>query len=130
MPIEGWPAWHQRENAKPPTLAEVQRRPANYEGDRQRSSVDPVNRMLYEFFSFGKTGGGWQAGQASVFDLKTNTLRPDGWTSADAAGLPIFPAVVRYDEMQRGHGRARHAGDGDARRGGHTSPRRRTSPAG
>src|SRR5205085_4803778 len=49
-----------------------------------------------------KTNAGWQAAQASVFDLKTNKLRPDGWTSADAAGLPIFPAVVRYDELQRG----------------------------
>ena len=45
----------------------------------------------------------WSASQpASVFDLKTNQLRPDGWTSADAAGLPIFPAVVRYDELKRG----------------------------
>jgi hypothetical protein len=46
--------------------------------------------------------GGWQAAQASTFDLKTNRLRPTGWTSADAAGLPIFPAVVRYDELKRG----------------------------
>ena len=45
---------------------------------------------------------GWQAAQASIFDLKSNKLRPDGWTSTDAAGLPIFPAVVRYDELQRG----------------------------
>ena len=69
--------------------------------------VDPVNRMLYEFFAARKTDDGWQAAQASVFDLKTNDLRPDGWTSADAAGLPIFPAVVRYDELQRG--RIEHA---------------------
>jgi hypothetical protein len=47
-------------------------------------------------------GTGWQAAQASIFDLKTNKLRPTGWTSADAAGLPIFPSVVRYDELQRG----------------------------
>ncbi|HJN09483.1 MAG TPA: hypothetical protein QF564_12395 [Pirellulaceae bacterium] len=102
IPIEGWPAWHQRANTDPPTLAEVQRRPAQYEGDRHAIVVDPVNRMMYEFFTFGKTANGWAAGQASVFDLKTNKLRPDGWTSADAAGLPIFPAVVRYDEIQRG----------------------------
>ena len=49
-----------------------------------------------------RPNGGWQAAQSSVFDLKTNELRPDGWTSADAAGLPIFPAVVRYDELKRG----------------------------
>jgi hypothetical protein len=58
--------------------------------------------MLYEFFTFGKTAEGWAAGQASVFDLKSNKLRPEGWTSADAAGLPIFPAVVRHDEIERG----------------------------
>ena len=52
--------------------------------------------------SSSKTDGGWQAAQSSVFDLKSNKLRPDGWTSSDAAGLPIFPAVVRYDELKRG----------------------------
>ena len=102
IPIEGWPAWRQRENGKPPILAEVQRRPEQYAGDRHAIVVDPVNRMLYEFFTFGRTSDGWAAGQASIFDLKTNALRPAGWTSADAAGLPIFPAVVRYDELQRG----------------------------
>ncbi len=49
-----------------------------------------------------RPAAGWQAAQASVFDLKTNKLRPDGWTSTDAAGLPIFPAAVRYDELKRG----------------------------
>jgi hypothetical protein len=100
-PIEGWPAGYQRDGGRL-TLAEVQRRPANYEGDRHAIVVDPVNRRLYEFFTFGKTADGWAAGQASIFDLSSNKLRPDGWTSADAAGLPIFPAVVRYDELQRG----------------------------
>ena len=102
IPIEGWPVWQKRENKKSPTLAEVQRRPAKYKGDRHAIVVDPVNRMIYEFFTFGKTKDGWAAGQASIFDLKTNKLRPEGWTSADAAGLPIFPAVVRYDEIKRG----------------------------
>ena len=58
--------------------------------------------MLYEFYQARKTDAGWQAAQASTFDMKTNRLRPDGWTSTDAAGLPIFPAVVRYDELKRG----------------------------
>lgn len=102
IPIEGWPLGFQRDNAEPPPLAEVQRRPAKYEGDRHAIVVDPMNRMLYEFFTFGKTTEGWAAGQASIFDLKTNKVRPEGWTSSDAAGLPIFPAVVRYDEIQRG----------------------------
>jgi hypothetical protein len=101
IPIEGWPAWHRREG-KNMTLAEVQRRPEKYEGDRHAIVVDPVNGKVYEFFTFGKTAEGWAAGQASVFDLKSNKLRPDGWTSADAAGLPIFPAVVRFDEIERG----------------------------
>jgi len=102
VPIEGWPAYYERNGQKPASLEEVQRRPKHYEGDRHAIVVDPVNRMLYEFFTFGKTSEGWAAGQASVFDLKTNHLRPHGWTSADAAGLPIFPAVVRYDEIRRG----------------------------
>ncbi len=101
-PIEGWPAFYERGQAKRLTLAEVQRRPAKYIGDRHAIVVDPVNRRLYEFFTFGKTPNGWAAGQASVFDLSTNKLRAEGWTSADAAGLPIFPAVVRYDEIKRG----------------------------
>lgn len=58
--------------------------------------------MLYEFFVMKKTDQGWQADCAAIFDLKSNRLRPDGWTSADAAGLPIFPSVVRYDELKRG----------------------------
>jgi hypothetical protein len=102
IPIEGWPAFFQREKNDSPTLEIVQRRPLKYEGDRHAIVVDPVNGMLFEFFTFGRTEEGWAAGQASIFDLKTNTLRPDGWTSADAAGLPIFPTVVRFDELQRG----------------------------
>lgn len=102
IPIEGWPVHYQRNDRTSVTLSEVQRRPKKYEGDRHAIVVDPVNRMLYEFFTFGRTADGWAAGQASVFDLKTNKKRPAGWTSADAAGLPIFPAVVRYDELERG----------------------------
>ena len=64
--------------------------------------VDPFSRILYEFYQMKRTSDGWQAAGAAIFDLKTNDLRPQGWTSADAAGLPIFPAVVRYDELQRG----------------------------
>jgi hypothetical protein len=91
-PIEDWPL-----NGS--TLEDIQR---NGKGDRHMIVVDPVNRMVYEFYTARKTDKGWQAAQASIFDLKTNKLRPDGWTSSDAAGLPIFPAVVRYDEVERG----------------------------
>ena len=101
VPIEGWPVNYQREGSNL-TLSDVQRRPEKYEGDRHAIVVDPVNGTLYEFFTFGRTPGGWAAGQASVFDLKSNKLRPEGWTSADAAGLPIFPTVIRHDELKRG----------------------------
>jgi len=103
LPIEGWPAWFHRDSEHPnATLEEVQRDQLNLGGDRHAIVVDPVNRMLYEFYGMRRTNNGWQAAQTSIFDLKTNKLRPAGWTSADAAGLPIFPAVVRYDELQRG----------------------------
>jgi hypothetical protein len=103
MPIEGWPVYYQRGYEGPSlTLQDVQRDKLGLGGDRHGIVVDPVNRMLYEFYTARMTDNGWQAAQASVFDLKTNKLRPAGWTSADAAGLPIFPAVVRYDELKRG----------------------------
>jgi hypothetical protein len=97
VPIEGWPLYPAKA-----TLDEVQRDTRDLGGDRHAIIVDPANRMLYEFFAMKKLYNGWQAVQASIFDLKHNKLRPDGWTSADAAGLPIFPAVVRYDDIQRG----------------------------
>jgi hypothetical protein len=95
-PIEGYPV-----NYKGLSLAEVQRKD---EGDLDRHAlvVDPTNRMLYEFYQMRKTDKGWFASGEATFDLKSNKLRPDGWTSADAAGLPIFPATVRYDEIKRG----------------------------
>ena len=103
MPIEGWPADFLRDpRHKLRTLDDVQRDRFKQGGDRHGIIVDPVNQMLYEFYQARKTDTGWQAAQASVFDLKTNRLRPDGWTSSDAAGLPVFPAVVRYDELRRG----------------------------
>jgi hypothetical protein len=99
-PVEGWPSGY-LERPKV-TLTDVQRNALQEKGDRHGLVVDPTNRMLYEFYQLRKTDSGWQAAQASIFDLKTDALRPEGWTSTDAAGLPIFPAVVRYDELQRG----------------------------
>jgi hypothetical protein len=108
LPIEGWTAYYRRDLKRNNlTLDDVQRDKLNLDGDRHAIVVDPVNRMLYEFFGMRKTDTGWEAAQASIFDLKTNQLRPEGWTSADAAGLPIFPAIVRYDELKRGE--IRHA---------------------
>jgi hypothetical protein len=99
VPIEGWPTSYKRKGI---TLADVQGDKLKENGDRHALVVDPVNRKLYEFYQLKRVGNGWQATQSSIFDLKSNKLRPDGWTSADAAGLPIFPAVVRYDELKRG----------------------------
>ncbi len=64
--------------------------------------VDTDNKLLYEVFDATKVSGGWTAGSGAVFDLTSNALRPAGWTSADAAGLPILPGLVRYDEVQAG----------------------------
>jgi hypothetical protein len=95
-PIEGFPV-----NYKGLSLNAVQRKKEG-DADRHAIVVDPTNRMLYEFYQMRKTDAGWQAAGAAIFDLKSNKLRPDGWTSTDAAGLPIFPAVARYDEIKRG----------------------------
>lgn len=57
---------------------------------------------LYELFDARKVGGRWYAGSGAVWDLRSNALRPAGWTSADAAGLPILPGLVRYDEVAAG----------------------------
>lgn len=92
-PIENWPLDGRK-------LIEAQT--AVEEHDRHVIVVDPVNRMLYEFYRACKTSEGWMCSNAAIFDLKTNVLRPDGWTSSDAAGLPIFPAIIRYDEVERG----------------------------
>src|SRR5688500_8905997 len=103
LPLEGWPAYYSRARAdKKLSLDDVQRDKLGIGGDRQSIVVDPTAGRLYEFFGMKRTDEGWQAGCAAIFDLKTNKLRPDGWTSADAAGLPIFPAVIRYDEIKAG----------------------------
>ncbi len=99
VPIEGWPVTYAGRNV---TLADVQADTLRKGGDRHAIVVDPVNRMLYEFYQLKKVRTGWQASQASIFDLKSNKLRPETWTSSDAAGLPIFPSIVRHDELKRG----------------------------
>jgi hypothetical protein len=69
------------------------------EGDRHVLVIDRDNWKLYELFSaHPQPDGSWQAGSGAIFDLKTGAPRPVGWTSADAAGLPIFPGLVRYEE--------------------------------
>jgi hypothetical protein len=76
---------------------------ASASGDRHVLVLDTVGRKLYELYSaFPQPDGSWHAGSGAVFDLTSNALRPAGWTSADAAGLPILPGLVRYDEVQAG----------------------------
>ncbi|CAM4375560.1 hypothetical protein [Zobellia nedashkovskayae] len=74
----------------------------NGKGDSHVISVDIENGMLYELFYSKQVGTGFEVASAAVFDLNANTFRPDGWTSADAAGLPIFPLLVRYSEIEKG----------------------------
>jgi hypothetical protein len=72
----------------------------NGTGDRHVIVVDTLNWRLYELFDARpvNAGASWTAGAGATWDLESNALRPAGWTSADAAGLPIFPGLVRYDE--------------------------------
>jgi hypothetical protein len=73
-------------------------------GDRHVLVVDRDNCKLYELFNAHPQNNGtsWQAGSGAIFDLGSNLLRPAGFTSADAAGLPILPGLVRYDEVATG----------------------------
>jgi hypothetical protein len=76
--------------------------------DRHMLIVDRDNRYLYELFNVFYDGAAWHAGSGAFFDMKTNARRPEGWTSADAAGLAILPGLVRYDEAF-GPGEISHA---------------------
>jgi hypothetical protein len=71
-------------------------------GDRHILMIDTSACRLWELFAAQKGSGGWKAGSGAIYDLRSNALRPDGWTSADAAGLPIYPGLARYDEVAAG----------------------------
>jgi hypothetical protein len=79
-------------------------------GDRHLLVIDRDRWILYETYatSWNTTANLWEAGSGAIFDLSSNVRRPDGWTSADAAGLAIFPGLVRYDEVS-GSGEIGHA---------------------
>jgi len=73
------------------------------DGDRHVLVLDRDNCVLYElFYAFANANGTWRAGSGAIYDLRSNALRPRGWTSADAAGLPILPGLVRFDEVASG----------------------------
>ena len=71
-------------------------------GDRHILMVERDECRLYELYDARPLGNDWRAGSGATWDLRSNALRPDGWTSADAAGLPILPGLVRYDEVAAG----------------------------
>lgn len=92
-----------------PPDAPIEGQPAGggaFGGDRHVLVVDKDANRLYELYNAApQSGGAWQAGNGAVFHLDSNAVRPTaqpGWTSADAAGLPIFPGLVRYDEASSG----------------------------
>lgn len=71
-------------------------------GDRHVIVIDKDNKMLYELYRAFKVSNGWEAESGAKWDLTSNQLRTKYWTSADAAGLPVFPGLVRYKEVSKG----------------------------
>ena len=74
----------------------------NGNGDSHVISVDKDNGILYELYNASKKSDHWEASSGAIFNLNSNKLRTKGWTSADAAGLPIFAGLVRYEEIKKG----------------------------
>ncbi len=86
-----------------PATAPIEGYPDPGTGDRHVLVLDRGNCFLYEMYSaYANSDGTWSAGSAAVWDMQSNEQRPWTWTSADAAGLPIFPGLIRYDEVAAG----------------------------
>ncbi len=97
MSIESWP-----KDTGTLSLSQWQMDVNNNGGDRHGIMVAPGSGSFWETWQMKLTQSGWQASNGAKFDLNSNGLRPAGWTSGDAAGLPMFPAVPRFDECERG----------------------------
>ena len=97
MPIESWPKGTGSLN-----LLQWQMDVNNNGGDRHGIMVAPGLGSFWETWQMKLTQSDWQASNGAKFDLNSNALRPAGWTSGDAAGLPMFPAVPRFDKCERG----------------------------
>jgi hypothetical protein len=98
LPVETWPV-----GTGSLTLSQWQQDVNNTGGDRHTIIVKPGAGFIWETWSTKLVNGtSWQASNGAKFNLNSNAQRPAGWTSGDAAGLPMFPALVRYDECQRG----------------------------
>jgi hypothetical protein len=85
-----------------PVTAPIEGYPNPGTGDRHVLVLDNSNCFLYELYSSSVSGNTWNVASAAVWDLLSNEQRPYTWTSADAAGLPIFPGLTRYDEVAAG----------------------------
>ncbi len=97
LPVETWPV-----GTGTLTVSQWQQDVNNDGGDRHAIIVKPGANFIWETWETLLASGSWQASNGAKFDLSSNTLRQAGLTSADAAGLPMFPALVRYDECERG----------------------------
>ena len=97
LPVETWPS-----ETGGLTLQQWQQDVNAVGGDRHSIIVQPGAGFVWETWLTLLNGGQWEAANGAKFDLKSNALRPAGWTSGDAAGLPMFPALPRFDECERG----------------------------
>jgi hypothetical protein len=86
-----------------PATAPIEGGGKNGHGDKHVLVVQEGSCTLYELYKAHRKGTGWTAASGAVFNLRSDALRPEGWTSADAAGLPIFPLLARYPEVASGH---------------------------
>jgi hypothetical protein len=85
-----------------PAKAPIEGAGKDGQGDNHVLVLQEGSCKLYELYDASRGGQGWDAASGAVFNLRSDALRPEGWTSADAAGLPIFPLLVRYPEVARG----------------------------
>jgi hypothetical protein len=97
LPVETWPS-----ETGALTLQQWQQDVNNDGGDRHSIIVQPGAGLIWETWLTKLNSGQWEAANGAKFDLKSNALRPATWTSGDAAGLPMFPALPRFDECERG----------------------------
>ena len=97
MPVETWPA-----ETSGQTLLQWQQDVNDLGGDRHSIIVKPGAGFVWETWQAKLVGANWEASNGAKFNLNSNGLRPAGWTSGDAAGLPMFPALPRFDECERG----------------------------
>jgi hypothetical protein len=85
-----------------PSNVPIEGYPHSGDGDRHALILDRDSCKLYELYALRRSGSGWAAGSGAIWNLRSNALRPAGWTSADAAGLPILPGLARWNEVAAG----------------------------